>query len=80
MKTLLLTVFAFAALFANAQDCGKYYYFQNNKTVTIGVYDRKGEDNGKVVYTVTNAAGDSAVLTSETFSSKGKSMGKSTAP
>lgn len=77
MKTLLLTFFAFAVLSANAQDCSKYYVFQTNKIITIGVYDRKGEDNGKIVYTVTNAAGDSAVLNSETFSSKGKSMGKS---
>jgi len=77
MKNLLLTVFVFTALFSNAQDCGKYYYFQTDKTITMGMYDRHGGDNGKVVYTVGDLSGDSIQVKSEAFSSKGKSMGRS---
>lgn len=56
-----------------------YYYLQNNKTVTMAMYDRKGNQDGKYVYKVsgvTKAGGTtSAKVKSEVFDKKGKSLG-----
>lgn len=56
-----------------------YYYLQNNKTVTMAMYDRKGNQDGKYVYKVsgvTRTAGiTSAQVKSEVFDKKGKSLG-----
>lgn len=39
------------ALGAAAQQCN-YYFLQNNKTVEMTIYNRKGDPNGKQIYTV----------------------------
>jgi hypothetical protein len=62
------------------QDCKGYYFLQQNKTIEMTIYNKKGEANGKQVYTVsnvTNTGGStSATVNSEMFSQKGKSMAK----
>ncbi|HOZ84741.1 MAG TPA: hypothetical protein PK191_04575 [Niabella sp.] len=59
-----------------------YYYLQNNKTVTIGMFDRKGKESGQTVYKVSNVkkAGStsSGDVQSEVFDKKGKSIAKGT--
>ncbi|WP_300600143.1 hypothetical protein [Niabella sp.] len=78
MKTklalLLLLLAAYKGIFA---QCG-YYFFQNNKTVTIGIFNKKGNADGKVVYKtreVTASGGNStAALRSEVFDRKDKSV------
>jgi hypothetical protein len=56
-----------------------YYYLQSNKTVTMAMYDKKGNLDGKYVYKVsgvTKAGGTtSANVKSEVFDKKGKSLG-----
>ncbi|MGE9311390.1 hypothetical protein ACLOAU_07085 [Niabella sp. CJ426] len=56
-----------------------YYYLQNNKTITMAMYDRKGNQDGKYVYKVSGVAKaggtTSAKVKSEVFDKKGKSLG-----
>ncbi|AXY75456.1 hypothetical protein D3H65_16360 [Paraflavitalea soli] len=63
-----------------AQDCKSYYYLQNNKTIEMTMYDKKGDDNGKQIYTVSDVQQSGGALTaslnSEMFNKKGKSLAK----
>ncbi|MDF2189754.1 hypothetical protein [Paraflavitalea sp. CAU 1676] len=63
-----------------AQDCKSYYYLQNNKTIEMSIYNKKGDENGKQVYTVSevkNGGGSvTATLNSEMFDKKGKSIAR----
>jgi len=81
MKSLFFTCLLFIGFSATSQDCKTYYYLQNNKTIEVTVYNKKGEASGKQVYNVSdykNAGGtSSAILTSEFFDKKGKSVVKS---
>lgn len=65
---------------SQGQDCKNYYFLQQNKTIEMTIYNKKGEANGKQVYTVsdvTNKGSNStATVNSELFNSKGKSMAK----
>jgi len=66
---------------ASAQDCKNYYFLQNNKTIEMSIYGKKGDLSAKQVYTVSDVktAGGSTTGTvnSELFDKKGKSMAKS---
>ena len=83
MKKNLLTASAaiLLALGAAAQQCN-YYFLQNNMTVEMTIYNRKGDPNGKQIYTVSevkNGGGDAtSSLQSEMFNKKGKSIAKGT--
>ncbi len=62
------------------QDCNTYYFLQKDKTIEMTIYDKKGEPNGKQVYTVSNVnnsgGNTTATVNSEMFSKKGKSIAK----
>ncbi|HMR84831.1 MAG TPA: hypothetical protein PKE30_16915 [Niabella sp.] len=77
MRVFLFIVFCTIGACCFAQ-CN-YYYLQNSKTVTIGMFDRKGNADGKYVYKVSdvskNGSMTSATVQSEVFDKKGKSMG-----
>lgn len=77
MRVFLLLVFCVIGYCCFAQ-CN-YYYLQNNKTVTIGMFDRKGNADGKYVYNVSgvskNGGVTSATIQSEVFDKKGKLTG-----
>jgi hypothetical protein len=64
-----------------AQDCGNFYYFQNNKTIEMSIFSRKGNPDGKQVYTISSVqntgSGITSTVNSESFSSSGKSRSKS---
>lgn len=64
----------------SAQDCSNYLYLQKNKTIENTIYNRKGDANGKQVYTITDVASDGGVttshLTTEMFDRKDKSLAK----
>lgn len=80
MKTLFSLAFLLMALPGIAQDCRNYYYLQNNKTVEMTIYNKKGDVSGKQVYTIsgvqkTNGA-TTGTLNSEMFDKKGKSLAK----
>jgi hypothetical protein len=82
-KLLLLLGAVVCSLATYSQDCNGYYFLQNNKTVEMAIYDKKGEQSGKQVYSVTNASTSgnetTADLKSEMFNKKGKSMATSQA-
>src|SRR5437773_10803981 len=77
-------IFTLACLFIcikmHAQKCGDYLFLQNNKTVEMTIYNKRGEENGKQIYTVSNVTNTSdvttATLNSEMFDKKGKSIVK----
>ncbi|MEP7253225.1 MAG: hypothetical protein ABI683_12620 [Ginsengibacter sp.] len=82
MKLLLITFFSLIASFLYSQDCGTYYFFQNNKTVEMTIYNKKGDATGRQVYTVssvnTTAGETTATIDSEMFDKKDKSIAKAT--
>ncbi len=72
---------AAALLFSNAfsQNCSGYYYLSNS-SVVMTTYDKKGDESGKVTYTISNinkSGNDiTANFTSEMVNEKGKSLSK----
>jgi hypothetical protein len=82
MKRILFSAAGLTlSLSLSAQDC-KNYFFLNNSEVVMTVFDRKGKDAGKLVYTIHNAAKSGSSIAanynSEFFTEKGKSITKST--
>jgi len=71
---LVLTAVSFG------QDCKSFYYLQNNKTIETTIYNKKGDENGKQVFTVSDVNSSSGNTTghlnSEMFDKKGKSIAK----
>lgn len=63
-----------------AQDCKNYYFLQNNKTIEMSIYNKKGDENGRQVYRVSDVKNSSGAVTAqlntEMFDKKGKSLGK----
>lgn len=63
-----------------AQDCKGFYYLQNNKTIEMTIYNKKGDENGKQVYNVSEVKNGGGTVTgqlnSEMFDKKGKSIAK----
>ncbi|WP_276480925.1 hypothetical protein [Paraflavitalea pollutisoli] len=63
-----------------SQDCKSFYYLQNNKTIEMSIYNKKGDENGKQVYAVSDVKNGgntvTATLNSEMFDKKGKSLAK----
>lgn len=76
-----IALLVIASLPAQAQNCKNYLLLQNNKRVEMTVYNRKGKEDGKQVWMVSNVKNvgktTSATLNSEFFNSKGKSINKS---
>jgi hypothetical protein len=77
---LLACLLSIAWAPAIAQDCKSYYYLQNNKTIEMTIYNKKGAPNGKQVYTVSDVkssgGGLTATVNSELFDKKGKTVAK----
>ena len=62
-----------------SQTCPDYYFLQNNKTIEVSIYTKKGKENGKHIYTVSNPGKSAnALVSSELFDKDGKSMSKGT--
>jgi hypothetical protein len=84
MQKRITTTFllAMGTLCATAQNCKNYLLLQNNKRVEMTVYNRKGKEDGKQVWMISNVknAGKTttATINTEFFSGKGKSINKST--
>lgn len=79
LSTLAFLIFYGALI---AQDCGNYYYLQNNKTIEMTVTNGKGKESGKMIYKVsdTKKSGGtvSATVNSEFVDSKGKTITNAT--
>jgi len=82
MKKMIVFVLLFRALTCLSQDCGSYYFMQNNRTVEIAITNKKGKESGKSVYTISNVnkkgSATVATINSEFIDKNGKSVSKST--
>lgn len=80
MKTIIILSLVCFWQTSHAQDCAGLYYLQNNKTVEMTIYNKKGKENGKQVYTITDVNNTGSTVTStvnsELFDEKGKSIAK----
>jgi hypothetical protein len=78
---LALVACLFAVSATTAQDCKTYYYLQNNKTIEMTIYNKKGDESGKQVSAVSDVknSGGATIgsINSEMFDKKGKSIAKS---
>ena len=81
MKLYLSAFCLLTSLASFSQDCKNYFFLQNNKTIEMSIYSKKGDVSGRQVYTVSNysgnAGGASATVNAEMFDKNGKSIGKS---
>ena len=81
MKYVSLVCMFFISITAASQDCKNYLFLQNNKTIEMTIYNKKGDVAGRQVYTVSdykNSGGiASATVNTEMFDKKGKSIVKS---
>ena len=66
----------------SAQNCNQYFFLQNNKTVEMTIYSKKGDASGKNVYTISDVQSSggttTATVNSEMFDKKGKSIATAT--
>lgn len=81
MKYLFALCCLLGATAMYAQDCRNFYYMQNNKTIEMTIYSKKGAVAGKNLYHVSNVKSSgntvSSEVNSEMFDKKGKSYAKS---
>ena len=82
-KIIILTCFISLLSFAAvAQDCADYFFLQNNKTIEMTFYNKKGKETGKQVYNVSDVQKSggvtTALLKTEMFDKKGKSQAQGT--
>ncbi len=82
MKFRMIAVFSLITSLVNSQDCATYYYFQNNKTIEMTIYNKKGQATSKQIYTVSDVSNSggttTATINSELFDKNGKSVVKAT--
>ena len=82
MKLLLIAFFSLVTSSLYSQDCGTYYFFQNNKTIEMTFYNKKGDATGRQAYTVSNVnttgSETTAIINSEMFDKKDKSIATAT--
>jgi len=80
MKKLIVVSLLCHSFLSHAQDCSGYYFLKEKNIVEVSLYGKKGDDNGKHVYTVTkvtnSGSGANSELTSEIFNKNGKSTAK----
>lgn len=81
-KQVKLVIFLGIASFFVANICSaqcNYYYLQNNKTITLAIYDKKGAENGKYVYKVSgltkSGSTSTARVQSAVYDKKGNELG-----
>ncbi len=81
MKIALTAITCLLTIECLSQKCD-FYHLQNNKVIEMTLKNKKGKENGKVVYTISNVnkSGNttSSTVRSEMFSDKGKSIAKGT--
>ena len=82
MKILLPVIFLFSSFISYSQNCSDFYYMQNNKTIEMTIYNKKGKEAGKNVYTTSNVSKSGNTTTStvksEFIDTKGKSVMQAT--
>jgi hypothetical protein len=82
MKKILFvaTIVVAAVLDTNAQSCKDYLLLKNNRKVEMTIYSKKGKEDGKQVWNISNLKTSgkttTATINSEFFDRKGKSINK----
>lgn len=81
MKKVLALLFVLnVSIVLYAQDCHNSYYLQNNKTVEMSLYDKKGDITGKLLYTIADVKTSNSLTTatvqSQMFDKKGRTIAK----
>lgn len=80
MKTITFLMLICFAKGVYGQDCKSLYYLQNNKTVEMTNYNKKGSENGKQVYSISDIKNEGSTVSStvnvEMFDKNGKSLAK----
>jgi hypothetical protein len=80
MKTILALTLLLHGANLHSQDCKTYYYLQNNKTVEMSLYDKKGDMSGRLVYSITDVINSNnlttATMQSQIFDKKGRTIAK----
>jgi hypothetical protein len=80
--TLFLPAFVLSTFIAKTQDCSQYLLLQQNKTIEMSIYDKKGEPDGRKVYSVSNVSSSGGTTTgtvnTQLFDKKDKSLASST--
>lgn len=78
MKKIFLFTLVLSFGLSHAQDCSNYYYMQNNKTVEMSMFDKKGAMAGRLVYSVSDVTNSNSMATalvkSEMFDKKGRTI------
>jgi hypothetical protein len=79
-SSIITAALLLATIGTDAQNCKNYLLLQNNKRVEMTVYNRKGKEDGKQIWQVSNVKSSgkttSATLNTEFFDGKGKSINK----
>jgi hypothetical protein len=79
-KIFFIAVLGLISATTFSQDCTSYYFLQNNKTIEMTIYNKKGEAGGRNVYAVSDVQNNNGAVTatvnSELFNRKGKSSAK----
>jgi hypothetical protein len=76
--SFLCGILCFALCNGNAQNCLNYLLLQNNKKIEVTIYNKKGKEDGKQVWNVSNVKktgnATTATVKSEFFDKKGKTI------
>jgi hypothetical protein len=80
-KIILISLLSITAFFdAGAQNCKDYLLLKNNRKVEMTIYSRKGKEDGKQIWNISNLKTSgkttTATINSEFFDGKGKSINK----
>jgi len=82
MKLLTTLTFLILSLTLSSQDCSNYYYLQNNKTIELTITNKKGNESGKMKYTISDVkksgSSTNATINSEFVNAKGETITKGT--
>jgi len=78
----LLLLFLLPGIATRSQDCSQYLFLQQGKTIEVTNYNKKGEPNGRNVYTVSNVSSSggttTGTLSSQMFDKKERPTNTST--
>lgn len=66
MKAIIfytLTGLVLASVEASAQECASHLMLQNNKTITLGTFTKRGDVNGSIILKTSNVSNNGGVVT-----------------
>ena len=80
MKTIIFLAFTCYVQITYGQDCKSLYYLQSNKIVEMTIYNKKGDESAKQIYSISEVKNEgssvSSTVNAEMFDKNGKSVAK----